>query len=63
VVGADGIDEGLPKRFAGRSVAKLPPGSPIVVHAGGGAGGFSAIIEGWLSGPRGSQPVTRVIGT
>ena len=32
--------------------------SPAIVFAGGDAGLFSAIIEGWVSGPIGSQLTT-----
>ncbi len=44
------------------TIPKFRPGGLQIVHAGGKAGMFSAIIAGWLgSGPRGSQPVTQVI--
>jgi hypothetical protein len=33
----------------------------LVVHAGGGAGLFSALLPGWVGGAEGSQPVTRMI--
>ena len=33
----------------------------LVVHAGGGAGLFSALLPGWVGGAEGSQPVTRPI--
>jgi hypothetical protein len=33
----------------------------LVVHAGGPAGLFSAIIGGWLNGTKGSDPVTKEI--
>ncbi len=33
----------------------------LLVHAGGGAGLFSALLPGWVGGPEGSQPVTRSI--
>ncbi|WP_419945506.1 thioredoxin family protein [Candidatus Poriferisodalis sp.] len=46
---------------AGGSLRKLPPWSPMVVRAGGGAGGFSAIIEGWVPGAKGSTPITHPI--
>ena len=42
--------------------ATLPssaPGGMLLVHAGGGAGLFSAMIGGWANGATGSQPVTR----
>jgi len=42
-------------------VAKFAPGDLLVVRAGSSAGLFSTIIQGWGSGPRGSQPVTREV--
>jgi hypothetical protein len=42
-------------------VAKFASGDLLVVRAGSHAGLFSTIIQGWGSGPRGSQPVTREI--
>ena len=45
----------------GGNLRKLPPWSPMVVRAGGGAGGFSAIIEGWVPGAKGSTPITHPI--
>ncbi|MCP4754666.1 MAG: thioredoxin [Proteobacteria bacterium] len=63
VRGADDILEGIPEDFA--SVDRLPkfrPDGLILVHAGGDAGMFSAIIGGWIaSGPKGSQLVTKEI--
>ena len=41
--------------------AALGRPSLLVVHAGGRAGMFSAIIAGWVSGAMGSQPVTREV--
>ena len=41
--------------------AKFAPGDLVVVRAGGAAGLFSTIIQGWGSGPTGSQPVTREV--
>ena len=61
LAGTDGIAEGLPAEAAGQQVPKFRPGGLLVVHAGGPAGLFSAIIGGWANGPRGSQPVTREI--
>jgi hypothetical protein len=56
VRGAGGIDEGVPAALAaGRKLPKFRPGDLAIVHAGGSAGMFSAIIEGWVSGERGSQ--------
>jgi hypothetical protein len=43
------------------SLRKLPPWSPMIVRAGGGAGGFSAVLEGWVSGAKGSTPITHRI--
>jgi hypothetical protein len=61
VRGAGGITEGLPEFLAGTTVPKFPDDGLLLVHAGGGAGLFSAIIGGWINGPGGSQPVTREV--
>ena len=61
IAGADGIEEGLPPGLAGHRLPKFRPGGLLVVHAGGPAGLFSAIIGGWMNGPGGSDPVTREI--
>jgi hypothetical protein len=61
--GAGGIAEGLPEQLRDATLPKFRPGGLLVVHCGGGAGLFSAIIGGWLSGAAGSQPVVREIGT
>lgn len=62
VRGAGGIAEGLPERFRDASVPKFRPGGLNLVHAGGKAGLFSAIIAGWLAtGQTGSNPVTQEI--
>jgi hypothetical protein len=58
VRGVDGMEEGLPPTFADRDVAKFRPGGLHIVHAGGDAGLFSAILDGWVGGPKGSEPVT-----
>jgi hypothetical protein len=63
VRGAGGIAEGLPEGLAGMTVPKFGEDGLLVVHAGGGAGLFSAIIGGWINGPGGSQPVTREVST
>ena len=63
VRGAGGIAEGLPPSVAGATLPKFRPGGLLVVHAGGGAGLFSTVFAGWASGPTGSQPVTREVGT
>ncbi len=59
--GRDGIDEGLPPALAGRRVTKFRPDGLHIVHAGGDAGLFSAVLDGWVGGPMGSIPVTRPI--
>ena len=57
--GAGGIEEGVPAAAAaGRQLPKFRAGDLAIVHAGGSAGMFSAIIEGWVSGERGSQLTT-----
>ena len=57
--GAGGIADGLPPEYADLpAVPKFRPESMLIVHAGGDAGLFSAIIGGWASGPLGSTPVT-----
>ncbi|MPZ97867.1 MAG: redoxin domain-containing protein [Dehalococcoidia bacterium] len=48
-----GLDRPIPK-FAGPEYIHL-------VVAGADAGKFSAVLEGWASGPRGSMPVSRKI--
>jgi hypothetical protein len=59
--GAGGIAEGLPEGLAGATLPKFRPGGILLVHCGGGAGLFSAMIGGWVNGELGSQPVTREI--
>ncbi len=59
--GVDGITEGMPARLAGSRLPKFRPGGLLVVHAGGDAGLFSAIVGGWVSGSTGSVPVTREV--
>jgi hypothetical protein len=62
VRGAGGIAEGLPERWAAAgALPKFRPGGLLIVHAGGSAGLFSAVIGGWASGALGSEPVTREI--
>ncbi len=59
--GVAGIAEGVPAGLAGVELPKFRPGGLLVVHAGGDAGLFSAIIGGWVSGAAGSAPVTRKV--
>jgi hypothetical protein len=63
VRGAAGIAEGMPEAFRESTLPKFRDGGLLIVHAGGGAGLFSAIIGGWASGSIGSQPVTKEVGT
>ncbi len=63
VRGAGDIAEGLPEAFAEMTLPKFRGGGLLIVHAGGGAGLFSAIIGGWVSGQGGSEPVTKEIRT
>ena len=58
VGGVGGIDEGLPADFDDTPVPKFRPGGLQIVHAGGEAGLFSAILDGWVGGNIGSEPVT-----
>ncbi len=59
--GVDGIGEGLPPGFEGQDVPKFGPDGLHLVHAGGTAGLFSAIMSGWLAGDLGSHTVTKEI--
>ena len=59
--GAAGIAEGVPAHLAGATLPKFRPGGLLLVHAGGGAGLFSAIIAGWANGAIGSTPVSAPI--
>ena len=61
VRGAGGIAEGMPEGFRDMTLPKFRDGGLLIVHAGGGAGLFSAIIGGWASGAVGSEPVTREV--
>ncbi len=62
--GADDIAVGMPERLADKRLRKFRPGGLLIVHAGGGAGMWSAVITGWAAnGPKGSVPVTVAIQT
>lgn len=61
IQGADGIAEGVDPSMADRTIPKFRPGGLDLVHCGGDAGMFSAVIGGWANGTVGSQPVTREI--
>lgn len=56
--GVNGMSEGMPDTVAGSAVPKFRPDGLWFVHAGGGAGLFSAILPGWVNGERGSQLTT-----
>jgi hypothetical protein len=58
----DGIAEGFPEAVRGQMIPKFLPGALRIVHCGGTAGLFSAIIGGWAGGEMGSQAVCREIG-
>jgi hypothetical protein len=61
VWGAGGIADGVPEQFGDLTLPKFRPDGILLVHAGGGAGLFSAMIGGWANGETGSQPVTRQV--
>ncbi len=61
VRGAQGIAEGFPDSVRGKKLPKFRPNGLHIVHAGGGAGLFSAIIPGWANGEIGSQTVSKEI--
>ncbi len=62
VRGAGGIAEGMPPEMIQDVMSKFRPEGIVIVHAGGTAGMFSAIISGWPNaGPRGTTPVTVAI--
>lgn len=61
VRGAAGIAEGLPESIKDATLPKFRPGGILIVHCGGGAGLFSAMIGGWVTGEMGSQPVLQEI--
>ncbi len=61
VRGAGGIAEGVPEEMEelrGKTLPKFRPEGLLIVHAGGSAGLFSAIIGGWVNGEMGTNPVT-----
>ena len=57
VRGAGDIAEGVPEFLAEADLPKFRPGGLHLVHCGGGAGLFSAVIGGWVNGDIGAQPV------
>ena len=63
VRGAGGMAEGVQEAFKDATLPKFRPGGLMLVHAGGPAGLFSAIIGGWVNGAAGSDPVTKLVAT
>ena len=61
VRGAGGMAEGVQEAFKDATLPKFRPGGLMLLHAGGPAGLFSAIIGGWVNGAAGSDPVTKVV--
>ena len=61
VRGAGGMAEGIQEQFKDLTLPKFKPDGLLLVHAGGGAGLFSAIIGGWANGATGSAPITREV--
>jgi hypothetical protein len=61
VRGAGGIAEGIPEALRGATLPKFRPGQLLIAYGGGGAGLFSAIIGGWVTGDMGSQPVAQEV--
>lgn len=61
VRGNGGIAEGVPAHLENATLPKFRAEGILLVHAGGGAGLFSAIIGGWANGDVGSQPVTKEV--
>ena len=61
VRGAGNMAEGVPEWLAGETLGKFRSDGLLLVHAGGGAGLFSAMIGGWANGDLGSRPVTRKV--
>ncbi len=58
VRGAGGVAEGVPQEMRDKTLPKFRPDGLLIVHAGGSAGLFSAILGGWINGETGTQPVT-----
>jgi hypothetical protein len=63
VRGAGGMAEGVQEAFKDATLPKFRPGGLLLVHAGGPAGLFSAIIGGWVNGATGSDPVTKLVSS
>ncbi len=63
VAGAGGVAEGMPPWLLEQKqeIPKFGPGGLWLIHAGGDAGMFSAIISGWVGGRTGSEMTTVAI--
>ena len=61
IVGAQGIAEGIPAGLAAATLPKFRENGILLVHAGGTAGLFSAVIGGWANGAMGSTPVIKLV--
>ena len=62
ILGAQGIAEGMPKKFENKVISKFRDDGLHITSTGSKAGMFSAIISGWVaSGERGSQLVSQRI--
>ncbi|MEM7354807.1 MAG: thioredoxin, partial [Acidobacteriota bacterium] len=61
--GAGGIAEGVPEAMLQPVMPKFRPEGLLIVHAGGPAGLFSALIGGWVNGEMGTNPVTVEVRT
>ncbi len=60
--GAKNVEPGIAEELKDAIVPKFRQDGLHIVHAGGTAGLFSAIIGGWVaSGPKGSQSVTKEV--
>ena len=59
--GAGGMAEGIPGTQAPEFIPKFRPGGIHIIHCGGDAGLFSAVIAGWVGGAIGSQPILKEV--
>lgn len=61
VAGAGEMEEGLRLPATGAMLAKFTPDNLWFLQVGGGAGGSSGIISGWVTPPKGSAMVTTIV--
>ncbi len=63
--GTGGVTEGIPAAVAltlgDKALPKFRPDGLLIVHCGGDAGMFSAVLGGWVNGVEGSEPITKEI--